>query len=132
MSRVPRIVRQRKKSKTLGEPAVISRTAYEALDLDARLELIQALIPWRPEMGPLRRRCGPPWAGAFMSGAWPAGRAIRSGPILALPGGANSLGVSRIPITAADCRIRGARRKKWLGAASQALPDSGEKGWPGL
>jgi len=45
MSRVPRIVRQRKKSKTLGEPAVISREAYEALDLDARLELIRALIP---------------------------------------------------------------------------------------
>jgi len=45
MARVPHIVRKRKKSKTLGEPKVISREAYEALELDARLELIRALIP---------------------------------------------------------------------------------------
>jgi putative transposase len=43
--RVPQVVRKRKKSKVLGEPEVISREAYEALDLDARLELIRALIP---------------------------------------------------------------------------------------
>ena len=45
MARVPHIVRKRKKSKTLGEPEVISREAYEALELDSRLELIRALIP---------------------------------------------------------------------------------------
>jgi putative transposase len=45
MPRVPQIVRQRKKSKTLGQPKVITREAYEALELDARLELIRALIP---------------------------------------------------------------------------------------
>lgn len=45
MSRVPHVVRKRKKSKLLGEPEVISREAYEALDLKARLELIRALIP---------------------------------------------------------------------------------------
>ena len=43
--RVPRVVGKRKKSKVLGEPRVISREAYEALDLDARIELIRALIP---------------------------------------------------------------------------------------
>jgi putative transposase len=45
MARVPHIVRKRKKSKTLGEPEVISREAYEALEMDSRLELIRALIP---------------------------------------------------------------------------------------
>lgn len=45
MPRVPQIVRQRKKSKTLGQPKVITREAYEDLELDARLELIRALIP---------------------------------------------------------------------------------------
>jgi len=45
MSRMPQVVQERKKTKTLGEPRVISREAYDALDLDARLELIRALIP---------------------------------------------------------------------------------------
>lgn len=45
MARVPHIVRKRKKSKILGEPEVISREAYEALEMDSRLELIRALIP---------------------------------------------------------------------------------------
>ena len=45
MARVPHIVRKRKKSKTLGEPEVISREAYAALEMDSRLELIRALIP---------------------------------------------------------------------------------------
>jgi len=45
MARVPHIVGKRKKSKTLGKPEVISREAYEALELDSRLELIRALIP---------------------------------------------------------------------------------------
>ncbi len=42
---MPHIVRERKKSKTLGKPQVISREAYEVLELDSRLELIRALIP---------------------------------------------------------------------------------------
>ena len=45
MARVPHVVRKRKKSKTLGEPEVISREAYEAMEIDSRLELIRALIP---------------------------------------------------------------------------------------
>ena len=45
MARVPHVVRKRKKSKTLGEPQTISREAYEALEMEARLELIRALIP---------------------------------------------------------------------------------------
>lgn len=45
MARVPQVVRERKKSKTLGEPRVITREAYEALEMDARIELIRALIP---------------------------------------------------------------------------------------
>jgi transposase-like protein len=43
--RVPQVVGKRKKSKVLGEPSVISREAYEALDLDVRIEMIRALIP---------------------------------------------------------------------------------------
>ena len=45
MARVPHIVGKRKKSKTLGEPEVISREAYGSLEMDSRLELIRALIP---------------------------------------------------------------------------------------
>ncbi len=45
MSRLPHIVRRCKKGKTLAEPTVISREAYEGLEMDARLELIRALIP---------------------------------------------------------------------------------------
>jgi transposase-like protein len=45
MARMPQVVRKRKKSKTLGEPHVITREVYEALELDSRLELIRALIP---------------------------------------------------------------------------------------
>ncbi len=45
MARVPHVVRKRKKTKTLGEPVSISREAYEALEMDSRLELIRALIP---------------------------------------------------------------------------------------
>jgi len=43
--RVPQVVRKRKKTRVLGEPRVMSREAYEALELDVRLELIRALIP---------------------------------------------------------------------------------------
>ena len=45
MARVPHITRQRKKFKTFGKPAVVSRDIFESLELDARLELIRALIP---------------------------------------------------------------------------------------
>ena len=45
MARVPYVVRERKKTKTLGEPETISREAYEALEMGSRLELIRALIP---------------------------------------------------------------------------------------
>jgi putative transposase len=45
MARVPHIARGRKKFKTLGKAGVISRDVFEALELDARLELIRALIP---------------------------------------------------------------------------------------
>ena len=45
MSRVPRAVRKRKKTKVLGEVNVISREEYEDMKLDTRLELIRALIP---------------------------------------------------------------------------------------
>jgi transposase-like protein len=42
---VPHIVRKRKKSKVLGPPEVISRQDIEAMQVDARLELIRSLIP---------------------------------------------------------------------------------------
>ena len=45
MARVPHIVRRRKKSKIMGKPDVISRQDIEALQVDARLELIRSLIP---------------------------------------------------------------------------------------
>ena len=45
MANLPRLVRDRKKSKVLGEPEIQERENYEDLDLDMRLELIQALIP---------------------------------------------------------------------------------------
>jgi putative transposase len=45
MGRMPHVVGKRKKSRVLGEAKVIRREAYEALDLDTRLELIRALIP---------------------------------------------------------------------------------------
>jgi len=45
MARLPRIVRKRKKSKIMGSPDVISRQDIEAMQVDARLELIRSLIP---------------------------------------------------------------------------------------
>jgi transposase-like protein len=42
---MPHIVRQRKKSKILGKPEIITKDAYEGMELDSRLELIRALIP---------------------------------------------------------------------------------------
>lgn len=45
MSRIPRFVRERKKSKRLGKAAVINREDFEVMEVDSRLELIRALIP---------------------------------------------------------------------------------------
>jgi transposase-like protein len=45
MSRVARAVWERKKTKVLGEPRIISREEYAEMELDSRLELIRALIP---------------------------------------------------------------------------------------
>jgi putative transposase len=45
MARMPHVEGKRKKSRVKGEVKVVSREAYEGLDLDSRLELIRALIP---------------------------------------------------------------------------------------
>lgn len=46
MSITPRLVKKRKKSRVLGSPIEIQdRATYEDLDLDAKVELIRALIP---------------------------------------------------------------------------------------
>ena len=45
MSRMPQLVRERKKSKKLSKPKVITREEYQEQDIDTRLELIRALIP---------------------------------------------------------------------------------------
>ena len=45
MARLPHIVRKRKKSKIMGKPDVISRQDIAAMQVDARLDLIRALIP---------------------------------------------------------------------------------------
>jgi transposase-like protein len=42
---VPQIVRKRKKSKIMGKPNTISRQDIAAMQVDARLDLIRALIP---------------------------------------------------------------------------------------
>ncbi len=42
---MPHIVRKRKKSKIMGKPDVISRQDSAAMQVDARLDLIRALIP---------------------------------------------------------------------------------------
>ena len=45
MSRVLRSVRKRKKGRTLGAVDVIDREGYAELEVDAKVELIPALIP---------------------------------------------------------------------------------------
>ncbi len=45
MSKMPQLVRERKKSKKLGQPKVIKREEYQEQDINTRLELIRALIP---------------------------------------------------------------------------------------
>jgi len=42
---VVRLVRRRKKARVLGEVEVVRREEYEGLDLDAKVELIRAMIP---------------------------------------------------------------------------------------
>ena len=43
--RFPHAVRERKKSRVLGEVRVVRRSEYETMDLDAKVELIRDLIP---------------------------------------------------------------------------------------
>ena len=45
MSSFLRVVGRRKKSKRLGEAEILSQAEYAALQLDARVDLIRALIP---------------------------------------------------------------------------------------
>ncbi len=45
MSSFPRLVRRSKKTKRLGEAMIIGKAEVEVLELDARVELIRALIP---------------------------------------------------------------------------------------
>ncbi len=45
MARLPHIVRKRKKSKIMGKPDVISHQDIATMQVDARLDLIRALIP---------------------------------------------------------------------------------------
>ena len=45
MSKMPQLIKERKKLKKLGEPKVIKREEYQEQDMDTRLELIRALIP---------------------------------------------------------------------------------------
>ena len=45
MKRVPQLVQRGKKDRRLGEPSELDREAIEALNAEARIELIQALIP---------------------------------------------------------------------------------------
>ncbi len=45
MARLPHIVRKRKKSKIMGNPDIISHQDIAAMQVDARLDLIRALIP---------------------------------------------------------------------------------------
>ena len=45
MARIPRVVRERKKTKVLGQPQIINKEEYEGGNLDTRVEMIRALIP---------------------------------------------------------------------------------------
>ena len=45
MRSVLRSVKKRKKSRRLGEPEVIDREDYGGFELDAKVELIRALVP---------------------------------------------------------------------------------------
>ena len=45
MKRLPQLVGRGKKDRRLGEPSELDREAIDALNAEARIELIQALIP---------------------------------------------------------------------------------------
>ena len=45
MARIPRVVRERKKTKVLGQPQIIRKEDYEGQDIDVRVEMIRSLIP---------------------------------------------------------------------------------------
>ena len=45
MAKMPQLVKERKKSKILGGPKIVTRKEYQEQDMDTRLELIRALIP---------------------------------------------------------------------------------------
>ena len=45
MAKMPQLVKERKKSKILGSPKIVTRKEYQEQDMDTRLELIRALIP---------------------------------------------------------------------------------------
>jgi len=45
VARIPRVVRERKKTTVLGQPQIINREEYEGGDLDTRVEMIRALLP---------------------------------------------------------------------------------------
>ncbi len=44
MARIPRVVRERKKTKVLGQPQIIRKEDYEGQDIDVRVEMIRSLI----------------------------------------------------------------------------------------
>ena len=46
MARIPRVVRERKKTKVLGQPQIINREEYEGRDLDTRVEMIGDAVNW--------------------------------------------------------------------------------------
>jgi len=45
MAKMPQLVKERKKSKILGSPKIVTRKEFQEQDIDTRLELIRALIP---------------------------------------------------------------------------------------
>jgi len=44
VARIPRVVRERKKTKVLGQPQIIRKEDYEGQDIDVRVEMIRSLI----------------------------------------------------------------------------------------
>lgn len=45
MKKILKVIKEGKKNKVLGEPHIISQEEYEEMELDGKVELIQALIP---------------------------------------------------------------------------------------
>ena len=52
MRSVLRSVRKRKKSRRLGAVAIINREEYAGFDVDAKVEMIRALVPLGPDARP--------------------------------------------------------------------------------